>query len=431
LRAQRHNRIERVFPIHLPSFLARSAASCENAISTFPNRETHAYITFNHFYMASHDAECRATRMRRPDRVKSEATGLMRLSCAGRDRDMADIDSETRRFLRQKAVPLTVLSAASFQGGREREAARRRRLNDLPDTARLRAIAASRRQMTVDDLDDHLARFVDAATANGDMVNRVDQPAVAFRIAGSDGVAAALLASEISLPTVAAVFLIAETGHVCVLSDDPSPTTPPAVVAGIDAVVPTLSDLAVILKLFQRNSQGRAMARRTLMLGGPGRADDEPALRIILLDHGRSALRDGPYRDLLRCIGCNACGVVCPVYRPMTVQLPVVRALLDPLLMDKSPNLAWASTRCGACGDACPVGIDLPDLLDKIRRRQFARGMTPFHHRIRHRFWGWIARSPFRCRWFLRWRRRVWRVRPVAGLPSPAKKSFQDLWRES
>jgi L-lactate dehydrogenase complex protein LldF len=323
------------------------------------------------------------------------------------------------------------LSAASFEAGHEREAARLKRLTDLPDAPRLREIATSGRKATVENLDEHIARFVATATANGDMVNRVDQPAVAVRLAGSDGVAAALLSAEISLPTVAAVFLIAETGHVCVLSDDPSPVTPPAVVAGIDAVVPTLNDLAVILKLFQRNAQGRSMTRRTLLLGGPGRAEDDPALRIILLDHGRSALRTGPYGDLLRCIGCNACGVVCPVYRPMNSPLPVVRALMEPLLAGRSHDLAWASTRCGACGDACPVGIDLPGLLDKLRRQQLARGRTPWRHRMSHRFWGWIVRSPFRYRLFTRWRRRAWRRRPIAGLPPPAKKSFQDLWSES
>ena len=344
---------------------------------------------------------------------------------------MPNLDPETRRLLRQRGLPLTVLSDASFESGHRREAARARRLNDLPDAPRLRAIAASLRMSLVEQLDDQVARFVDAATTNGDMVNRVDQPAVAVRLAGAGGVAAALVASEVSLPAVAAVFLIAETGHVCVLSDDSTPTTPPAVVAGIDAVVPTLTDLAVILKLFQRNAEGRSMPRRTLLLGGPGRSGDEPALRIILLDHGRSALRAGPFRDLLRCIGCNACGVVCPVHRPVAGRLPVVRALLDPLLMEQSPNLAWASTRCGACGDVCPVGIDLPTLLDKLRRRQFARGKTPVRHRMRHRLWGWIVRSPFRYRWFTRWRRRVWRIHPVAGLPSPTKKTFQDLWGES
>jgi L-lactate utilization protein LutB len=342
---------------------------------------------------------------------------------------MPSIDSATRRLLRQKNLPLTVLSAESFDAGRTRELARRRRLSDLPDAARLRAIATEQRRTTVEHLDRHLADLTAAVTANGDLFQIVDSPAVAVRLAGRDAAVAGLIAGELSLPGVTAVFCVAETGHVCILSEDDFDSTPSAVVAGIDAVVPTLADLAVVLKIVARNAVGRAMTRRTLLLGGPGRTGDDPAIRVILLDRGRSKLRDGPYRDLLRCIGCNACGVVCPVYATApAAPLPVVRALLDPLLrIDPATyQLPWASTRCGACGDACPVGIDLPDLLDKLRRQLFAPRLAPLLHRARHRFWAWAARSPWRYRVVTRWRRK----RLLRNFPPPARHSFQDLWSE-
>jgi L-lactate utilization protein LutB len=342
---------------------------------------------------------------------------------------MRPIDPATRRLLRLKTLPLTVLSPESFNAGRVRDVARRRTLTDLPDPARLREVATQQRRSTVERLAEHLETFTASAAANGDLVHVVDSPAVALRLAGPDAAAPALIAGEVGLPGVTAVFCVAETGHVCVLSEDDSGVAPSAVVAGIDAVVPTLADLAVLLKVVARNAVGRAMTRRTLLLGGPGRTGDDPALRVVLLDHGRSELRDGPYRDLLRCIGCNACGVVCPAYAvDPAPPLPVVRALLDPLLL-KDPAtyaLPWVSTRCGACGDACPVGIDLPDLLDKLRRQLFLRRLTSLRHRVRHRFWAWVARSPWRYRIVTRWRRK----KLLKHFPPPARHRFQDLWGE-
>ncbi len=46
-------------------------------------------------------------------------------------------------------------------------------------------------------------------------------------------------------------------------------------------------------------------------------------------------------------------------------------------------DLAYASTLCGACEDACPVRIDIPRLLLDVRAQATARDMTP----------AWLGRS--------------------------------------
>ena len=38
-------------------------------------------------------------------------------------------------------------------------------------------------------------------------------------------------------------------------------------------------------------------------------------MHVVILDNGRSRVRETPYRPVLNCIRCGACQNVCPVYR--------------------------------------------------------------------------------------------------------------------
>ena len=116
-------------------------------------------------------------------------------------------------------------------------------------------------------------------------------------------------------------------------------------------------------------------------------------------------------------------------------------------------DLPYASTLCGACRDVCPVKIDLPRLLLKLRHK-VAEGdrkterSTTWMERFLVRRWSHtvktrqaMARSARMARLLQRPWARHGRVRrmPVPGLrgwtkgrdfPAVAKRSFHDLWRE-
>src|SRR2546428_13964742 len=78
---------------------------------------------------------------------------------------------------------------------------------------------------------------------------------------------------------------------------------------------------------------------------------------------------------MLCCIRCGACLNVCPVYRRIgghaydAVYSGPMGAVLTPLLSagDEGRDLPDASSLCGACTEACPVGIPLADLLVRLR----------------------------------------------------------------
>jgi L-lactate dehydrogenase complex protein LldF len=116
----------------------------------------------------------------------------------------------------------------------------------------------------------------------------------------------------------------------------------------------------------------------TTMWTGVHEGDGPQEVHVVLLDNGRShVLEDQLGRQALRCIRCSACLNVCPVYERTgghaygSVYPGPIGAVLNPQLrgtaseVDKS--LPYASSLCGACFDACPVRINIPELLVELR----------------------------------------------------------------
>jgi L-lactate dehydrogenase complex protein LldF len=104
---------------------------------------------------------------------------------------------------------------------------------------------------------------------------------------------------------------------------------------------------------------------------------------LIILDNGRSRLRNSPLKESLYCIRCGACLNACPVFRELSGHAyigkdksiapypgPIGSVLSPGLFGDNYVQLAQASSLCGACKDVCPVDIDLPMLLTRVRAGQ-------------------------------------------------------------
>jgi L-lactate dehydrogenase complex protein LldF len=107
----------------------------------------------------------------------------------------------------------------------------------------------------------------------------------------------------------------------------------------------------------------------------PGEVDGPERMHVIFLDHNRRSLLGTPYQEMLACVRCGACLNVCPVYRRIgghaydAVYSGPMGAVLTPLLSGgtEGRDLPDASSLCGACTEACPVGIPLADLLVRLR----------------------------------------------------------------
>ncbi len=236
------------------------------------------------------------------------------------------------------------------------------------------------------------------------------------------------LAADVGLS--GANLLIAETGSIALVTNEGNAdltVTLPRVhiaIAGIEKVVPTLEDAATILRLLARSATGQDLSVYTSFLTGPKRPEDRDgpeAFHVILLDNGRSALLNGPFRDILRCIRCGACLNHCPVFQAIGGHAygwvypgPMGSVLTPALTGSKSAyHLPNASTLCGKCADVCPMRIPLPDLLRHWRTRQFAAAETPTAQRFGIGAWAWLAARPALYRHVTGWANRF--LRFIAG----------------
>ncbi|MGW4589922.1 lactate utilization protein B [Amycolatopsis thermoflava] len=179
-------------------------------------------------------------------------------------------------------------------------------------------------------------------------------------------------------------FAVAETGTLVAVESEGNGrmclTLPEVLVSvvGIEKVVPTWSDLDVFLQLLPRSSTGERMNPYTSTWSG---ATEGQEAHVVLLDNGRTrALADEVGRQALRCIRCSACLNVCPVYERTgghaygSVYPGPIGAILNPLLRgtgvdDQVDSLPYASSLCGACFEACPVRIDIPEVLVHLRSK--------------------------------------------------------------
>jgi L-lactate dehydrogenase complex protein LldF len=206
-------------------------------------------------------------------------------------------------------------------------------------------------------------------------------------------------------------FGVAETGSLCVVSNEGNArmvtTLPPVHIAlmGMERLVRNLDDLAIMLSLLPRSATGQKLSVYTQLVHSPFPGQQR---HLILLDNGRSRLRNSPLQESLYCIRCGACLNACPVFREIgghgydsTYSGPIGSVISAGFFGSDFVPLAQASSLCGACKDACPVDIDLPKLLTRVRAGQSETngekkegdGLSSLS-KIFLRMYSWIARNP-------------------------------------
>jgi L-lactate dehydrogenase complex protein LldF len=228
-------------------------------------------------------------------------------------------------------------------------------------------------------------------------------------------------------------FGIVETGGICLVTNEGNgrmvtnlPRTH-IVLMGMERLVPTLDDLALMLSLLPRSATGQKLSVYTQLLQGP--LEDQQR-HIIILDNGRTRLRNSPLRESLYCIRCGACLNACPVFRELGGHAygsvypgPIGSVISAGLFGSDFVPLAQASSLCGACKDACPVDIDLPKLLTRVRAGQApqtetARRISPLS-KIFMQIYSRVARDP-----------RLFAVsQRLAALGTLVVSPFSDLFR--
>ncbi len=277
--------------------------------------------------------------------------------------------------------------------------------------------------------------------------------------------------AEAEIGISGANFAVAETGTIVVVENEGNgrltTSLPPVhiVLVGIEKMIPRADDLGVFLRLLARSATGQAMTSYVSCITGPRRAgelDGPDEVHVVILDNGRSTiLADPAIRETLACLRCGACQNTCPVYRHIgghaysAVYAGPIGALVSPFLdaPGAPPDLPFASTLCGACAEVCPVRIDIPAVLLRLRERAMDADLPgPGPHarlvnRLGMRLWAAAMRTPARyamafgaARLALRMLSRRGAVRWLPGpfggwtrgrnFPAPPRKTFRQMWTE-
>ncbi len=259
-------------------------------------------------------------------------------------------------------------------------------------------------------------------------------------------------------------FGVIDSGTVCLVSNEGNArlcTTLPRVhvaIMGIEKLVPSLADFDLMIKILARSATGQKITTYTSVISGPRRPGDPDGpeeMHVVLLDNGRANILGGELAEILGCIRCGACLNACPVYKNIgghaygdtypgpigAIVTPGLRGLKD------WKELPDASSLCGACREVCPVRLDIPRMLLKLRQTGAEENRTPVSLRFMMKGFGIVVSRPWLYRLSVRWGGKAARILAAKGwihkLPglaggwtrsremrAPAAKSFQTLWKE-
>ena len=259
-------------------------------------------------------------------------------------------------------------------------------------------------------------------------------------------------------------FVIAETGTTLTVTNEGNAdlvTTIPrihCVITGIEKVIPTLEDFASLNRLLPRSAIGQTITNYLTLTTGvksPDEAEGPAQMHIVLVDAGRTKFVGTDMQEMLRCIRCGACMNHCPVYQNIGghaygwVYPGPMGSVLTPVYVgiENAGDLPNAATFCGECAVACPVKIPLPDLMRKLREKQFEGRLRPWPERFGIEAWSWLAVRPGLYAFATKWAARVgsWLggrdklIHSLPGLdgwtkgrdmPAPEGRTFREMYRE-
>ncbi len=210
---------------------------------------------------------------------------------------------------------------------------------------------------------------------------------------------------EAEIGITGANFIIADTGCIAVTENEGNARLSCAfpkthiVIAGIEKVIPSLTDLALFWPLLATYGTGQQITVYNTIITGPKQANEPDGpedMYVILLDNGRTnILANAKSRESLYCIRCGACLNACPVYKNIgghtygTTYSGPIGAVITPHLkqMDEWKHLSYASSLCGNCTEVCAVKINLHELLLENRHEAVETGNASWSEKIAWKLW--------------------------------------------
>ena len=204
---------------------------------------------------------------------------------------------------------------------------------------------------------------------------------------------------EADVGMTGANFVTADTGTMALVTSEGnarktvSATDTHVAVAGVEKIVPSVSDLQPFIELIARSGTGQDITSYVSLLTPPMDSptmdfDDDTALsdrdadrdfHLVLVDNGRLAMReDDQLRETLYCIRCSACSNTCANFQEVGGHAFGGETYSGGIAtgweagvhgQDAAAEFNDFCTGCSRCVPACPVKIDIPWINTVVRDR--------------------------------------------------------------
>ncbi len=169
------------------------------------------------------------------------------------------------------------------------------------------------------------------------------------------------------------------------------------IIAGTDKIYPDIEEAINMVKLQTYYATGSLSTSFINIISGPSKtADIEKQLFkgvhgakevcLILVDNHRSDIANSEYKELLYCIGCGECLLVCPAYGVYGSGFGIGselggRGVLYSILSREASAEASGGPdmclTCRKCQKNCPLAIDTPSMIIKLRLDKRKRVVEP------------------------------------------------------
>jgi L-lactate dehydrogenase complex protein LldG len=202
--------------------------------------------------------------------------------------------------------------------------------------------------------------------------------------------------------------ITADTGSIYLVTNEGNArlvtSVPPRhiVLAGIEKVTPSREVADLYVKVMPVYTTGAESIIYLSVIGGLSVSSDierrtvKPAsgpkeIHVILLDNGRKALlKDEDFRQILTCLKCGACLMECPLWNVVAgyygkhVYMGGFGTILTAFTesFEAAAPQAFTCTLCGKCKDRCPMEVDVPEMIRRLRQKIIEKKIAVPHEEI-------------------------------------------------
>jgi len=181
------------------------------------------------------------------------------------------------------------------------------------------------------------------------------------------------------------IFILENEGNISLVSRLPKKHI---IITSIDKIVPTTEDAMKICKAAAIWGSGVPLPTYINVISSLSRTADvqknlvwgmygPEEVSVILVDNGRTQMIKEGFTELLECINCGACLFPCPIYRNILDKYGfhyfggrgVGLTVFQEGLKKGFESGMYYCTTCELCKKNCPMDIDIPKVIKKLRKR--------------------------------------------------------------